>query len=166
MKKSFLILVVLAWISSSCTQQKNGSQSNTTELTEKKGDTVNSKDPYYGKVRKITTDEFKKLIFNFEQNPQVWAFKGKKPCVIDFYADWCRPCKIISPILDELALEYAGKVDFYKVDTQTETDVAQAFGVKSIPLVIYCGVTGSPQGSEGALSKEQYKNFIEQMLKK
>lgn len=119
-----------------------------------------------GKVIKITAAEFKELIYNYEANPQAWVFRGDKPCVIDFYADWCRPCKMIAPILDELAAEYAGKVNFYKVDTQVEQELARVFNISSIPLVVFCGVQGNPQGTMGAYPKEEYKRLIESIISK
>lgn len=125
-----------------------------------------SKNEYEGKVRSINAAEFKELIYNYEQNPQIWLFKGDRPCVIDFYADWCRPCKMIAPILDELAATYAGKVDFYKIDTQVEQELARVFAVSSIPLVVFCPVGENPQGTMGAYPKDEYVKIIETILAK
>lgn len=117
-------------------------------------------------VANLTSDEFKSLIYDYEKNPNEWVFKGTKPVVIDFYADWCRPCKTIAPILEELAQEYSGKVNFYRVNIDNEAELAQAFNITSIPVVIFSGTKGKPQGTMGAYPKEEYKKYIDSVLAK
>ena len=119
------------------------------------------KDPT--KVHKLTTEEFKQWVFNYDVNQQ-WAYAGDKPCVIDFYADWCRPCKMVAPIMEELAKEYNGEVYFYKVNVDEEKELAQAFGIRSIPSVLFCPKTGQPQMAVGAMEKENYIKAIEEVM--
>ena len=113
--------------------------------------------------KNITTKEFIDNIFDFTANTD-WKFKGNKPCIIDFYADWCQPCKIISPILNELYIEYGGKLDIFKLDVQTEGDVANVFGIKSIPSLLFIPAEGQPQMLQGALPKEAFQNAIKDVF--
>lgn len=116
-----------------------------------------------GKVITLTTADFKKLIFDYE-NGENWKYNGTRPAVIDFYADWCRPCKMVAPIMDELAKEYKGKVDIYKLDVDAEGEVASVFGIQSIPSILYIPVSGEPQMGVGAMPKEEYVKEIEKLL--
>lgn len=169
MRKNILFLLVLPTILLACgnTQKGDANKLNSDKDSVKTNQTTEQvKTGTEGKVIKISAAEFKELVYNYEANPQTWVFKGDKPCVIDFYADWCKPCKMIAPILDELAAEYAGKVTFYKVDTQVEQELARAFNISSIPLVVFCSVQGNPQGSMGAYPKEEYKRLVESILTK
>lgn len=168
MRKNIALLLLIPTMLFACgNTQKNADDSKqaSQDSTQQSSVSDPAKGENYGKVIKISAAEFKELIYNYEANPQSWVFRGDKPCVIDFYADWCRPCKMIAPILDELALEYAGKVNFYKVDTQVEQELARAFNISSIPLVVFCGVQGNPQGTMGAYPKEEYKRIIETIIK-
>ena len=114
------------------------------------------------KVNVLTTEMFKQLIFDYTKSKQ-WAYKGDRPCVIDFYADWCRPCRYVSPIMEQLAEEYKGKVIFFKVNVDNERELAQIFGIQSIPSVLFCPVTGSPQMAVGAMQKENYIRAIKEI---
>jgi len=96
-------------------------------------------------VKQMGKTDFLEKIMNYEKNPDKWVYLGDKPCIIDFYADWCRPCKIASPILEELAEKYKGKIDFYKVNTDSESSLKAAFGIQSIPAFLYCPQKGNPQ---------------------
>ncbi len=113
----------------------------------------------------ITKADFLKLVMDYEKNPNTWMFQGDKPCLIDFYADWCGPCRITSPILEDLAKQYAGKINFYKVDVDREQELAAVFGVQSIPSFLFCPLKGAPTISSGiANSREATKNmFIKQI---
>ncbi len=104
-------------------------------------------------VEHLTKEEFLTKVHNFEENKE-WTFEGDLPCIIDFYADWCGPCKMVAPILDELADEYAGKINIYKVDTEKERDLAGAFGIRSIPSMLFVPKNDKPQMAVGALPKE------------
>lgn len=113
----------------------------------------------------LTKETFIAKVFNFEENKE-WKFEGDKPCIIDFYADWCQPCKALSPILEELSKEYDGKIDIYKVDTEAEQELAGAFGIRSIPSILFCPAEGQPQMAQGALPKETLITAITDVLLK
>jgi thioredoxin 1 len=111
----------------------------------------------------LTLETFKEKVFNFEVNKD-WKFEGSKPCMIDFYADWCGPCKMVAPILEELATEYAGKLDIYKVDTEDQKELAAVFGIQSIPSLLFVPAEGQPQMAMGALPKETFKKAFKEVL--
>ncbi len=113
----------------------------------------------------LTKQTFFEKVFNYEKN-QEWKFEGELPCIIDFYADWCQPCKIVAPILEELAGEYEGKINIYKIDTEAEVELAGAFGIKSIPSMLFCPKDGQPQMAVGALPKETLVQAINDVLLK
>lgn len=104
-------------------------------------------------VEKLTKETFLLKVFNYGINKE-WKFEGEKPCIIDFYADWCGPCKIVAPILEELAKEYDGKIDIYKIDTEKEIELASVFGIRSIPSLLFVPKSDQPQMALGALPKE------------
>jgi thioredoxin len=109
----------------------------------------------------ITKAEFLTLVMDYEKNPTEWKFAGKKPCIIDFYADWCGPCRITSPILEELALEYKDQIDVYKVNVDKEKELSQVFGISGIPAFLYCPMEGKPSMTSGiARDKEQTKQMF------
>ena len=111
----------------------------------------------------LTLATFKEKVFDFEKNKE-WKFEGKLPCIIDFYADWCGPCKMVAPILEELTKEYDGKIDIYKVDTEVEQELSQAFGIRSIPSMLFCPAEGQPQMAQGALPKPALIQAIDDVL--
>jgi len=111
----------------------------------------------------LTKETFLEKVFNYEQN-KGWKFEGKLPCLIDFYADWCQPCKIVAPILEELAAEYEGKINIFKINTEEETELAAAFGIRSIPSLLFCPREGQPQMAMGALPKDTLKQAISEVL--
>jgi len=100
----------------------------------------------------LTKQTFLDKVFNYEVNKE-WKFEGELPCIIDFYADWCGPCKMVAPILEELSKEYSGKINIFKIDTEAEQELAAAFGIKSIPSILFCPKDGPPQMAVGALPK-------------
>jgi thioredoxin 1 len=113
----------------------------------------------------LTKDTFITKVFDFENNKE-WNYQGELPCLIDFYADWCGPCKMVAPILEELATEYNGKINIYKVDTEEEQELAGIFGIRSIPSILFCPADGAPQMAMGALPKDTFKKAIEDILLK
>ncbi len=117
-----------------------------------------------GLVESLTKDSFLQKVFNYEQNKE-WKFEGKLPCIIDFYADWCAPCKMVEPILQELAQEYQGKLNIYRVDTQAQQELAAAFGIQSIPSMLFVPLNDKPQMAIGALPKKTLKKAIKEVLK-
>lgn len=113
----------------------------------------------------LTKETFLEKVFNYEKNKE-WKFEGELPCIIDFYADWCQPCKMVAPILEELSEEYKGKINIYKVDTEAQQELAAAFGIQSIPSLLFCPTNEQPQMAQGALPKESFKQVIEDVLLK
>jgi thioredoxin len=113
----------------------------------------------------LTKQTFMEKVFNYEQNKE-WKFEGELPAIIDFYADWCQPCKMVAPILEELSDEYNGKIDIYKVDTEAEQELAAAFGIRSIPSLLFIPKNEQPQMAQGALPKESFKQVISEVLLK
>ena len=111
----------------------------------------------------LTKEQFLTKVFNYEKNKD-WKFEGDIPCLIDFYADWCQPCKMVAPILEELSDEYKGKVNIYKVNTEQEQELAGAFGIRSIPSMLFVPQEGQPQMAAGALPKESLEKAMEDVL--
>ena len=111
----------------------------------------------------LTKQTFLEKVFNYEQN-QEWKFEGTSPCLIDFYADWCGPCKMVATILEELSKEYDGKINIYKIDTEAEQELAGAFGIRSIHSMLFIPMEGQPQMVHGALPKSQLKQAIDDIL--
>ena len=113
----------------------------------------------------LTKEEFIKKVMDYRTNPSEWNYIGDKPAIIDFYASWCGPCRMLAPIMDELAKEYAGQIYVYKVNTETETELAQLFGIRSIPSILFIPMEGQPTMTQGALPKAELKRIIEDVLK-
>lgn len=117
------------------------------------------------RVVHITKADFLKKVYDFEKNPDEWKYLGSQPAIVDFYADWCGPCRQLSPVLDELAKEYSGKLTIYKVNVDNERGLATFFGIRSIPTLLFIPMKGKPQRSLGALSKTELKGIIKDVLK-
>jgi thioredoxin len=126
--------------------------------------TASYSDANEGKPLKINRQQFIEMVYDYETNPNDWVYEGSLPAIVDFYADWCAPCRIIAPILDELAKEYESKIIIYKVDTEREKDLARAFNIRSIPTLLFIPAEGRPQISQGALPKETLKQVIDNFL--
>ena len=112
----------------------------------------------------LTKADFLKKVANYESNPSEWKYLGDKPAIIDFYASWCGPCKMIAPILEELAAEYEGQIYIYKINTEKEQELAAAFGIQSIPTLLFVPMEGAPQMAKGAMPKKSFKEAIDQVL--
>lgn len=115
------------------------------------------------KTEHLTKAEFLTKVFDYENNKE-WKYQGDTPAIIDFYADWCGPCKMIAPVLEELAKEYDGKVKIYKIDTEAEQELAAVFGIRSIPSILFVPKEGQPQMAQGALPKPAMENAINDIL--
>ncbi len=153
-KSALVLLFISVFAFQSCTNTEGQEKSTKTG-------TAVSQVKEEGGTHNITKADFLAKIMDYEANPQEWKFKGDKPCIVDFYADWCGPCKMTSPILEELSKEYAGKVNFYKVDTDNERELAAVFGIQSIPTFLFCPVEGKPTMASGiARTKEETKQMF------
>lgn len=117
-----------------------------------------------GKVKHLTKAEFVKLVYDIDKNTESLDYLGSKPAIVDFYAHWCRPCKQLAPVLEELAAEYQDEIVVYKVNTDNNPELAQAFGITSIPTLIFIPLNGSPEMAQGALPKDTLKEVIEKVL--
>lgn len=114
-------------------------------------------------TKKLTNKDFKENIFDYESNKE-WNYKGELPAIVDFYADWCGPCKMVAPILEELSTEYDGKINIYKVDTEKEIELSSLFGIQSIPSLLFIPMKGDPMMQPGALPKKMLKQVIDEKL--
>lgn len=165
--KRITVMSIAVLISVMACTQGTKSANDDKNLAETKTDVESSK---AGTIH-LTKAEFLNKVMNYEENKDVWKFEGDKPCLVDFYATWCGPCKITSPILEELAIEYAGKINIYKVDTDKERELASVFGIQSIPSFLFCPVEGQPMMTAGiartpAETKEMFKKQIDEFLLK
>lgn len=111
----------------------------------------------------LTKETFLDKVFDYEKNKE-WKFQGEIPCIIDFYADWCGPCKMVAPVLEELGEDYKGKVNIYKVDTEAQQELAAAFGIRSIPSILFIPKDGEPQMAQGALPKHEFERLFDEVL--
>ena len=115
-------------------------------------------------IEHLTSETFKNKVFDYELNKE-WKFAGELPTLVDFYADWCGPCKMVAPILEELAGEYNGKLNIYKVNTEEQRELASLFGIQSIPSLLFIPKEGQPQMAMGALPKDSFKQAFKDVLK-
>ncbi len=113
----------------------------------------------------LTSNEFKEKVFNYESGKE-WKYEGTLPAIVDFYADWCQPCKMVAPVLEDLAREYAGQIMIYKVNTEEEQELASVFGIQSIPTLLFIPKEGEPQAAMGALPKQTFEKAIKDILLK
>ncbi|MBC8321452.1 MAG: thiol reductase thioredoxin [Bacteroidetes bacterium] len=162
-KLSVIILLAVSFSLMSC-ENIQGNQSTDQPVIENAGDTSGDKTSKQATPEYLTYESFKEKVWDFEKNPQEWEYKGEVPCVIDFYADWCKPCKMVAPIMDDLARTYDGKVKIYKIDTDKEKKLAGVFGIRSIPSVLFSPMQGRPMMQSGALPKADYIKIIEDEL--
>ncbi len=112
----------------------------------------------------LNQDSFKEMVFDYEKNKE-WAYNGKVPAILDFYADWCGPCRQIAPILEQLQKEYNGKIQVFKVDTEKEKELAAIFGIRSLPTLVFIPVNGEPQAVMGARPKAEFETLVSEVLK-
>ncbi len=161
MKKFFSLVIIGAALVIGCNSQTTQEQSTSAAEKEVVSDVV--------KPTLLTKQMFLDQIMDYETNPNEWIYKGDKPSLIDFYADWCRPCRITSPILEELAQEYAGKIEVFKIDVQAEQELASLFGIQSIPSFLYIPKGDTPVMSSGIAqtpeaTKEMFRKQIDEIL--
>jgi thioredoxin len=162
MKKLLLIIAALSvggivthqLIAERNTEVNDKKDIKTTKIAENKSKT---------NMEHLTKETFLTKVFNYEENKE-WKYEGDLPCLIDFYADWCGPCKMVAPVLEELSKEYDGKIRIYKVDTEDQQELAAAFGIRSIPSLLFCPMDGQPQMAAGALPKQTLVKAIDEIL--
>lgn len=114
-------------------------------------------------IEHLTVETFKDKVFDYETNKE-WKFEGNRPCLIDFYTEWCSPCKTLTPILEELSKEYKNKVDIYKVNIEDEYKLSSIFGIQSVPSLLFVSLEGMPKMTVGALPKDKLKSAIKELL--
>ena len=153
MKKIIIASLLLAVVFTGCTGKKAEDQKKPVPVTV--GNTIH-----------LMKAEFLAKVSNFEANPNEWKYLGDKPCIVDFYATWCGPCKTIAPILEELAGKYKGQIYIYEVDVDAEPELAGAFGIQSIPTLFFCPMKGDRQIMQGGMPKESFEKAIAEILLK
>jgi len=151
--RNILIFILCAFILSCSGQQNQTNNEKETISKENKMKTI-----------QLNKAGFLAKVANYETTPNEWKYLGDKPAIIDFYADWCGPCKMVAPILEELAEEYSDKIYIYKIDTDKEQALASLFGIRSIPSILFIPMTGQPQMAMGALPKAELKKAIDEFL--
>lgn len=114
-------------------------------------------------MENLTVETFKQKVFDYTNNPTEFKFVGNKPAIIDFYADWCNPCKMIAPIMEELSVEHPD-IDFYKINTEEESELAAIFQIRNIPAILFVPMTGQPQMAVGAIPKASFKKAIKDIF--
>ena len=161
-----ILLVALAFSFTMVACGNQGKNNNTSKTETNSNKIENNMTTTTKKTINLTRAEFLTKVANFEETPDKWVYLGDKPAIIDFYADWCGPCKMIAPILEELAVEYEGQIYIYKVDTEAEQQLAGEFGIRSIPSILFVPMGEDPQMAQGALPKDAFKQAIEEVLLK
>jgi len=150
-KYAFILSAVMVIVS--CCRNSGGDNQQNTNNKEKKMQTIH-----------LTKSEFLAKVADYETSPNEWKYLGDRPAVIDFYASWCGPCKMIAPILEELAAEYGDSIYIYKIDTEKEQELSAAFGIRSIPTLLFVPMEGAPQLAQGAMPKNALKEAIDKVL--
>ncbi len=150
-KYTFILSAVMVIVS--CCRNSGGDNQQNTNNKEKKMQTIH-----------LTKSEFLVKVADYETSPNEWKYLGDRPAVIDFYASWCGPCKMIAPILEELADEYGDSIYIYKIDTEKEQELSAAFGIRSIPTLLFVPMEGAPQLAQGAMPKNALKEAIDKVL--
>ena len=153
MKKLFFLNLMLVVLFTACTEKKQENKTTENQISAQGGQPIH-----------LTKAEFLSKVANFQTNTNEWKYLGDKPCIIDFYASWCGPCKMVAPILDDLAKEYNGQIYIYKIDVDAEPEIAAAYGIQSIPTIFFSPMTGNPQVSQGAMQKEDFQKIIVGLL--
>lgn len=148
--KSFIAALCLALGLNACADNKESKKQNKKEANME--------------IVHLTKAEFLNKVYNYEANPDEWKYKGDKPCLVDFYATWCGPCKALAPVLEELSKEYEGKIYIYKVDVDKEEELAATFGIRSIPTLLWIPKDGKPTVTQGAMPKMELKKTIDELL--
>ena len=174
MKKLIISFAAVSFLFFSCSNGSASSLENKEEASASNKTAVSansngSKSEGSGKTVNLTKQDFLAKVMNYEKNQTEWVYEGDKPALIDFYADWCGPCRMAAPVLEELAKEYEGQIHIYKVDTQKEQELAAVFGIQSIPAFLFVPQNGKPSMSNGIAqtpeaTKEMFRQMIDEVL--
>lgn len=156
------LIVAIVVLGSCSNNKKSNSEDKTTTPIIKTKNTIKSDNELATKY--LSTEDFKKKIMNYDEHPQEWVFEGNRPAIIDFYATWCGPCKMTAPIIERLARKYKGQIDFYNVDIDQERELAQIFGIRSIPTFLFIPMKGQPTAQMGAMQLADFEEIIESEL--
>jgi thioredoxin 1 len=152
MKRVILITgIIISIISSNCSAGNPGDKSNKSSANDN--------------VSQLTDETFKKLVFNYDINKE-WRYEGSQPAIIDFYADWCPPCRQLSPLVEEIAKEYKGKIVVYKINTDNEKALAQTLGISGLPTLLFIPANGKPQVTVGLIPRETLIETVNEVLLK
>jgi thioredoxin 1 len=160
MKKIVLILSAVALLASGCNCSANTKNVKSEESQEQDV----KKETKKMNVQELNVADFKQKVMDYDKHPDKWVFAGDKPAIIDFYANWCGPCKATAPNMEKLAETYAGKLDVYKVDVDKQQELAALFGIRSIPTILFIPVTGQPSIQVGAMSYSQLDEVVTKTL--
>jgi thioredoxin len=167
MKRLVFILAAAIFSLQSCNAGQAKSNGNNEKINATPVETVSETQATAGEggTVKLTKAKFLAEVWDYENSPKEWKFKGTKPALIDFYADWCGPCRTAAPILEELSKEYSGKVTIYKIDTEVERELAAVFGIQGIPYFLYIPLKGMPTPTSGiARTKEETKKMFQENI--
>ena len=165
-KLSLIFALVFSLSIFSCTDTNGNQENKGITVEDEKTNNESKSDKNKVKPEYLTYETFIEKVWDFETNPEQWNYKGEEPCVIAFYADWCKPCKMVAPIMDEMAEKYDGKVKIYKIDTDKEKKLASVFRIRSIPAVLFIPKEGQPMMQTGALPRDSYVEIIDKELLK
>ena len=158
-----LLTVIVTMFMTSCSSEQEIKSEESISIKQDTPVVTNIKNEKKDIMEHLTVETFKEKVFNYEENKE-WKFEGELPAIIDFYADWCGPCKMVAPILEELQAEYEGKIKIYKVNTEEQQALSAVFGIRSIPSILFIPKEGQPQMSAGALPKDGFKKAINEIL--
>lgn len=166
MKRLSIVLLIGLAFTFTATACSNANSENNEGITTTGNSEMNNSgsENETAKPEYLTKETFKQKIWDYEKNPQEWIYEGSEPAIIDFYADWCKPCKMVAPILDEISKDYAGKVKVYKIDTEDQKELAAVFQVRSIPTFLYIPAEGQPQMDRGFKDKAAFERIISDVL--
>lgn len=163
MRKAIFSIIAVSLLALSCSNGSASSLDNQSAALE--ATKISEEKDAGGKPVMLTKQDFLEKVMNYEKNQTEWVYEGEIPALIDFYADWCAPCRIAAPVLEELAAEYEGKIHIYKVDTEKERELAAVFGIQSIPAFLFVPTEGKPTMSSGiARTPEETKEMFRQMI--